>query len=65
MRLEVESRQLNPTRCCWDRRFWRATSVAFAQTSMIKVDVDWQLPLIVPIASAGCLIISAELVMEY
>eukprot|EP00957_Ditylum_brightwellii_P025842 1954953-Ditylum_brightwellii.AAC.1 len=65
MHLEVESRQCNPTRCCWERRFWRATCVAFAQTSMIKVDVDWHLLLIVPIASAGCLVISAELEMEY
>jgi hypothetical protein len=31
---------------------------------MIEFDVDWRLPLIVPIASAGCLIISAELEME-
>eukprot|EP00957_Ditylum_brightwellii_P135591 10338992-Ditylum_brightwellii.AAC.1 len=65
MCLEVESRQRNPTRCRWDRRFWRATGVAFAQRLMIKVDVDWRLLLIVPIASAGCLIISAELEMEY
>eukprot|EP00957_Ditylum_brightwellii_P038603 2918400-Ditylum_brightwellii.AAC.1 len=65
MRLEDESRQRNPTRCCWDRRFWRATGVAFAQMLMIEADVDWQLLLIVPNASAGCLIISAELKMEY
>ena len=61
--MEVESRQRNPTRCCWERRFWHATGVAFAQTSMIEVDDDGQLPLIIPIASAGCLIISAELEM--
>eukprot|EP00957_Ditylum_brightwellii_P019099 1437623-Ditylum_brightwellii.AAC.1 len=65
MHLEVESRQHNLTRCCLDRRFWHATGVAFAQMSMIEVDVDWQLPLIVLIASVGCLIISAELEMEY
>eukprot|EP00957_Ditylum_brightwellii_P122864 9368541-Ditylum_brightwellii.AAC.1 len=64
MRLEVESRQRNPTRCCWEKRLWRATGVAFAHTSMIKVNVAWRLPLIVPIASAGCFIISAELGME-
>eukprot|EP00957_Ditylum_brightwellii_P019500 1471249-Ditylum_brightwellii.AAC.1 len=64
MRLEVESRQRNPTRCCWNKRLRRATCVAFAHTSMIKVDVAWGLPPIVPIASAGCLIISAELEME-
>eukprot|EP00957_Ditylum_brightwellii_P066734 5064010-Ditylum_brightwellii.AAC.1 len=64
MRLEVEFRQRNPTRCCWVRRLWCATGAAFAQTSMIEVDVDWQLPLIVPIASAGCIIISAELEMK-
>eukprot|EP00957_Ditylum_brightwellii_P159826 12165931-Ditylum_brightwellii.AAC.1 len=65
MHLEVESRQQNPTRCCWDKRFWCATGIAFAHTLMIKVDVDWRLPLIVSIASAGCFIISAELEMEY
>eukprot|EP00957_Ditylum_brightwellii_P122429 9335194-Ditylum_brightwellii.AAC.1 len=64
MRLEVESRQCIPTRCCWDKRLRRATGVAFTHTLMIKVDVAWQLLLIVPIASAGCLIISAELEME-
>eukprot|EP00957_Ditylum_brightwellii_P207163 15351746-Ditylum_brightwellii.AAC.1 len=64
MRLEVEYRHRNPTRCCWDKRLWPATGVAFAHKSMIEVDVDWQLPLTIPIASAGCLIISAELEME-
>eukprot|EP00957_Ditylum_brightwellii_P186430 14194015-Ditylum_brightwellii.AAC.1 len=64
MHLEVESRQRNPTSCCWDKRLRCATGFAFAHTSMIKVDVDWQLPLIVLIASARCLIISAELEME-
>eukprot|EP00957_Ditylum_brightwellii_P202638 15331040-Ditylum_brightwellii.AAC.1 len=65
MRLEVESRQRNPTRCCWNRRFQRATGIAFAQILIIEVDVDWQLPLIVLIASAGYLIMSAELEMKY
>eukprot|EP00957_Ditylum_brightwellii_P204725 15340567-Ditylum_brightwellii.AAC.1 len=39
MRLEVESRHRNPTRCYWDQRFWRTTGIAFAQMSMIKVDI--------------------------
>eukprot|EP00957_Ditylum_brightwellii_P025863 1956677-Ditylum_brightwellii.AAC.1 len=64
MSLEVESIQRKPTRCCWDKRLQRATGVTFAQTSMIEVDVDWRLLLIVLIASAGCLIISAESEME-